>query len=183
MYEEIKIKLQKVLTKRRYIHSLGVAAEGERLAALYGADSGKAYTAGLLHDCAKEIKNQAAMCDELGIEIDDIMRRNTGIIHGILGAEVARLDFGIDDEEILGAIRWHTIGKAKMTLLEKIIYIADFTEANRDFEGVDELRKAVDKDINEAIIISVQKQLARFAKKRQAIHPNTIHMWNDLIRS
>lgn len=183
MYEKIKETLKKSLSQRRYTHSLGVADEGKRLAKLYGADGDKAYLAGLLHDCAKEKKNQAALCDELGVEIDDMMRQNTGLIHGPLGAEVARLDFGIEDEEILGAIRWHTVGKAGMTLLEKIIYIADLTELNRDFDDVDEFRRAVNADIDEAILISIRKQLAKFVRNKQTIHPNTVHMWNDLIRS
>lgn len=183
MYDKIKETLKSSLSQRRYIHCLGVADEGKRLAKIYGADEDMAYLAGLLHDCAKEMKNQASLCDELNVEIDDIMRQNTGIIHGPLGAEIAKRNFGIDNEEILGAIRWHTVGKANMTLLEKIIYIADFTEVNRNFDGVDKLRKAAGKDLNKAILISAQKQISKFAENKQSIHPNTVYMWNDLIRS
>ncbi len=183
MYDEIKEILKNSLSQRRYVHSLGVADEGKRLAKLYGANEDKAYLAGLLHDCAKEIKNQASLCDKFNIKMDDIMRQNTGLIHGPLGAEIARLNFGIDDEEILGAIRWHTVGKESMTLLEKIIYIADFTEVNRDFDGVDKLRKAAGKDLNKAILISIEKQFSKFVENKQSIHPNMVYMWNDLIRS
>lgn len=183
MYEEIKKTLKKTLSKRRYIHSLGVADEAKRLASIYGADTDKAYLAGLLHDCAKEINSavQLSMCEDLGVELDEITRRNPGLIHGPLGAEIAKLDYGIDDERILGAIRWHTVGKAGMTLLEKIIYIADFTEPNRDFDGVDELRRTVNSDLDEAILLSVAQHTEILAKRGADMHPNTIFMRNDLI--
>lgn len=181
MYEEIKEILKKTLSKRRYTHSLGVAEEAKRLAGLYGADEKKAYLAGLLHDCAKETDNPIKRCEELDVPLDDIMRSSAGLIHGPLGAEIARLEFGIADEEIHGAIRWHTVGKADMTLLEKIIYIADMTEQNRDFDGVAKLRRAVDRDLDEAILISIEEQFKRLSKTRRTIHPNTVCMWNDLI--
>ncbi len=181
MYEEIKETLKKTLSNRRYTHSLGVADEARRLASLYGADEDKAYLAGLLHDCAKETNEPVKRCRDLGVELDDIMKINKGLIHGPLGAEIARLDFRINDEEILGAIRWHTVGKTGMTLLEKIIYIADMTEENRDFDGVEELRKAVSSDLDAAILLSITQHLKVLEKRGAAIHPNTILLRNDLI--
>lgn len=181
MYEEFKNRLKDGMSERRYLHSLGVADEAKRLALLYGADEGKAYLAGLLHDCAKEIKNQAEKCDELGIRIDDMMRQNTGLIHGPLGAAVAKRDFGVSDEEVLSAIRWHTLGRAGMTLLEKIVYIADYTEKNRVYEGVEELRKAVDADLDDAILLSIGRHLKALEKRGAAVHPNTILLRDDII--
>lgn len=181
MYEEIKETLKKTLSNRRYTHSLGVADEARRLASLYGADEDKAYLAGLLHDCAKETNEPVKRCRDLSVELDDIMKLNKGLIHGPLGAEIARLDFGINDEEILGAIRWHTVGKTGMTLLEKIIYIADMTEENRDFDGVEELRKAVSSDLDAAILLSITQHLKVLEKRGATIHPNTILLRNDLI--
>lgn len=181
MYEEFKNRLKDGMSERRYLHSLGVADEAKRLALLYGADEGKAYLAGLLHDCAKEIKNQAEKCDELGIRIDDMMRQNTGLIHGPLGAAVAKSDFGVSDEEILSAISWHTLGRAGMTLLEKIVYIADYTEKNRVYEGVEELRKAVDADLDDAILLSIERHLKVLEKRGAAVHPNTILLRDDII--
>lgn len=180
MYEEIKEALKKTLSNRRYTHSLGVADEARRLAKLYGEDEEKAYMAGLLHDCAKEIDEPVKRCQDLGVELDDIMRLNKGLIHGPLGAEIARCDFGINDEEILSAIRWHTVGKAGMTLLEKIIYIADMTEENRDFEGVEKLREAVNSDLDKAILLDIGQHLQVLEKRGAIIHPNTILLRNDL---
>ncbi len=181
MYEEIKERLKKSLSGKRYIHSIGVAEEAKRLAKLYGADEDRAYLAGLLHDCAKETDNPLKRCCDLGVELDDIMKLNKGLIHGPLGAEIARIDFGIDDGEILGAIKWHTVGMSGMTLLEKIIYIADFTEVNRDFDGVEELRRIVNSDLDSAILLSIAQHLKILVKRGAAIHPNTILLWNDLI--
>lgn len=181
MYDEIKKCLRKKLSQGRYIHSLGVADEAKRLAVIYGADVGKAYLAGLLHDCAKEVDDPIKRCGEFSVPLDDVMKSNKGLIHGPLGAEVARREFGITDEEILGAIEFHTVGKPGMTLLEKIIYIADTTEKNRDFDGVSSLRKAVDSDLDKAILLSIERHLMILAKKRTTIHPNTILLWNDLI--
>lgn len=178
---EIKEVLQKSLSERRYIHTLGVAKEARRLALLHGADADKAYTAGLLHDCAKEVKNQAERCDELGVRIDDMMRQNTGLIHGPLGAEMARRDFGISDEEILTAVRWHSLGRAGMSLLERIVYIADYTEENRDFDGVEELRRAVDADLDDAILLSIERHLKILKQRGAAVHPNTILLRDDII--
>lgn len=183
MYEEIKEKLKKSLSEKRYIHILGVADEAKRLAKLYGADEEKAYIAGLLHDCAKEFApdEQLAMCEKLGVELDEYAKLCIPIVHSFLGVEIARMEYGVNDVEVLNAIKYHTVGRAGMTLLEKIIYIADITEAGRDFEGVDELRRLVDKDLTAAIIKSVEFELKRNSQRQSIIHPNMIYMWNDII--
>lgn len=183
MYEELKKKLSDNLYEQRYIHSLGVADEAKRLAVLYGADEEKAYLAGLLHDCAKgySIDEQIKACKEKGISLDSITLKCAPVIHGFLGAELAESEYGITDTEILNAIKYHSVGSEKMTLLEKIIYIADMTEVNRDFDGVNKLREAVNTDLDEAILLSIEEQLARFSKTRKTIHPNIVYMWNDIV--
>lgn len=183
MYEEIKNKLQKTLPEKRYIHSLGVAKEAKRLAAIYGADEEKAYLAGLLHDCAKGIltDKQIEECDRRGVEIDEWIRMCPPVAHGFLGVDIAKTEYGISDNEILSAIKYHTVGRYGMTLLDKIIYIADMTEENRGFEGVDKLREAVDKDLDETILMSIAQQFGLQEKRRELIHPNIVYMWNDLI--
>ena len=184
MLTEIKEKLKQTLPEKRYIHSLGVADEAKRLAEKYGADSGKAYLAGLLHDCAKGIptSKQAAECDRRGVEIDEWTRKCPPVIHGFLGAEIAKTEYGITDEAVLNAIKYHTVGAADMTLLEKIIYIADMTEVNRDFPGVDVLREKVNESIDGAIKESIKQQLAFNMNKNGVIHPNMIILWNNIIQ-
>lgn len=183
MKDEIKKKLKDSLPKKRYRHSLGVADEAKRLAKLYGANENKAYLAGLLHDCAKGISTdrQLEECDNRGVELDEWTRKCPPVVHGFLGVEIAKTEYGISDNEILNAIKYHTVGGAGMTVLDKIIYIADMTETNRDFDGVDELRKAVNKDLDEAILISIGQQFGLQEKRRGIIHPNIVYMWNDLI--
>ncbi len=183
MLTEIKEKLKKELPERRYIHSLGVADEAKRLAEKYGADADKAYLAGLLHDCAKGIatSEQAAECDKRGVVIDEWTRKCPPVIHGFLGAEIAKTEYGIADEAVLSAIKYHTVGAADMTLLEKIIYIADMTEANRDFPGVEVLRKLVNESIDSAIKESIKQQLEFNMNKNVTIHPNMICLWNSII--
>ncbi len=176
-------KLKETLPPKRYRHSLGVCEEAVRLAEKYGADTNKAYIAGLLHDCAKgyDIETQIKMCGVLGVELDSVSLQCPQIIHGMLGAEIAKREYGIDDGEILNAIRRHTVGGAGMTLLEKIIYIADMTEKNRDFEGVKKLRRVVNKNLDEGIIESILQRLALLTKRQSVIHPGIIELWNDLI--
>ncbi len=183
MKSEFTERLKNTLPEKRYRHSLGVADEAVRLSKIYGADTEKAYVAGLLHDCAKGFSHekQAELCEELGVQLDEATRMCPPVIHGFLGVEIAKRDYGISDEEILNAIKYHTVGNAGMSLLEKIIYIADMTEVNRDFDGVDTLRAAADKDIDEAIILSIINQLKLQSDKRGVIHPNMICMWNDLV--
>lgn len=179
----MKEKLKKVLDEKRYKHSIGVAEEAKRLAELYGADSEKAYIAGLLHDCAKgySIEEQIELCGKTGILLDSATLDCPPVIHGFLGAELAKTEYRITDTDILNAIKYHTVGNAGMTLLEKIIYISDMTEINRDFDGVRELREAVDKDLDEAVLISIKQQLVLQTERQRTIHPNMIYMWNDLI--
>ena len=183
MLTEIKEKLKQTLPEKRYIHSLGVADEAKRLAEKYGADSGKAYLAGLLHDCAKGIptSKQAAECDRRGVLIDEWTRKCPPVVHGFLGAEIAKTEYGITDEAVLNAIKYHTVGAANMTLLEKIIYIADMTEVNRDFPGVDVLREKVNESIDGAIKESIKQQLAFNMNKNVTIHPNMICLWNSIV--
>lgn len=184
MLTEIKEKLKKELPEKRYIHSLGVADEAKRLALKYGTDADKAYLAGLLHDCAKGIPTdkQVDECDKRGIELDEWTRKCPPVIHGFLGAEIAKTKYGITDAEVLNAIKYHTVGAANMTLLSKIIYIADMTEVNRDFPGVEVLRKKVNESIDEAIKESIKRQLEFNMNKNGVIHPNMIILWNDIIQ-
>lgn len=183
MLTEIKERLKQTLPEKRYIHSLGVADEAKRLAEKYGADADKAYFAGLLHDCAKGIPTdkQIEECDKRGVQIDEWTRKCPPVVHGFLGVDIAKKEYGITDEDVLNAIKYHTVGAAGMTLLEKIIYIADMTEVNRDFPGVDVLRKKVNESIDEAIKESIKRQLEFNMNKKTIIHPNIINLWNDLL--
>lgn len=132
--EKVKKKLEKELDKHRYVHTLGVMYTAAALAMRYGYDMETAMKAGLLHDCAKCIPNakKISLCEREDIAISEIERANPSLLHAKLGAFLAKSEYGIQDENILHAIEVHTTGCPDMTLLDKIIYIADFMEPSRD---------------------------------------------------
>lgn len=179
----MKNKLKGTLSEKRYKHSLGVCDEAVKLAEKYVADTEKAYLAGLLHDCAKgyDTDKQIELCAKYGIELDEITLACKAVIHAPLGAAVAKDKYGIDDEEILEAIRCHTVAKASMSLLDKIIYIADMIEPMRDFPGVEKLRKAAYEDIDKAFIMGLKQSIVFNAEKNKIIHPDTISAWNYML--
>jgi predicted HD superfamily hydrolase involved in NAD metabolism len=178
--DQMTAKLKSSLLEKRFIHSLGVMKCAEKLAELYGADAHKAAVAGLLHDCAKNYSkdDMFSLCEEYGIELDDVMRKSTGLIHGLLGAEVAKREYGIDDEEIYDAIYYHTMGKPDMSLLTKIIYIADGIEENRHYDGVDRIRSLAEEDLDKALILQIDYTIKSVISKGGLLHTNTIDTRN-----
>lgn len=186
MMEESKIKkyLENTLSEKRFKHSLGVAEEAERLADKYGADKKKAHLAGLVHDVAKEIDADSArtmLKDRFGIRVDPVTYNVPKLLHAPLGACLAQTEFGIFDAEILDAIKYHTTAKADMSLLTKIIYMADYIEPNRDFDGVDELREQAYDDLDEAIITGLDYTISELLSDGKMFHPDTVHARNYLI--
>lgn len=175
--QQMKEKLQTLLTDHRYIHSIGVMETSREMAERFNVDKEKAIIAGLLHDCAKQIDKQIqiTMCDERGVLIDDVKRENPALIHAELGADMAKTEFGITDKEILGAIKYHTLGRPNMTDLEKILYLADIIEPNRkEFEGLAELRALCKKDLNEATLYGLELNIAHIGRKGRILHTQTI---------
>ena len=132
----IEEKLSQTLDTVRYRHTMGVSFTAAAMAMALGYDVEKARLAGLLHDCAKWVpaSQRLALCEQNGIEVSDIEKVNLSLLHSKLGVLLAQRDYGITDEEILSAIRWHTTGRPGMTILDQIIYIADYIEPNRDEE-------------------------------------------------
>ncbi len=179
----MKDKLKEMLKPKRYRHSLGVAESAVMLAKRHGCDEEKAYIAGLLHDAAKNISKEDSLrlCYEYGIKLNEVERRNPSLLHAPLGVEVVKREFGINDIEILSAIKCHTVGKAGMSLLDKIIYVADMIEPSRDYPGVDHLRKTAMDDIDEATLEGLKSSIEVNLKKGALIHPDSIAAWNDIL--
>ena len=175
IYKEVpdfEEKLKTMLTPERFAHSLGVRDMAVHLAKLYGADEKKAEIAGLLHDNAKNMDNIYERCLDLEVELDEFEMRNPALVHAKLGAETAKCEFGISDIEIISAIRWHTIGRENMSLLEKIIFVADLTEPGRNFPDVIEIRKIAEKDIDKALLECVKATVRVNKERRFEVHPN-----------
>ena len=161
-YKKLRKKVKDVMTKARYEHTLGVEFTAASLAMRYGVDIDKAEIAGLLHDCAKCIDDEDKFddCKKYKIELTDVEKRNPFLIHSKLGAVYANKLYGIDDEEVISAIRFHTTGKPDMTLLEKIIFIADYIEPGRDkAPNLKEIRQMAFIDIDEAMYIILKDTL------------------------
>ncbi len=153
--DSINRRLHTTLTPKRFKHTQGVAEEAAKMAKRYGADEKKAYIAGLLHDCAKCIptSEKLPLCKKYGVKLDDVLIKNPDLTHSFLGAKIAEKDYGIKDKDILNAIAYHTTGRADMSLLEKIIYIADYIEPNRKyFDGLDKARKLAYEDIDKTMV-------------------------------
>ena len=159
----------------RIAHVRGCEEEAVRLAERYGADRDLAAEAAILHDCTKkaQLEEQLRLCEKYGIIPDDIERTNGKLLHAKTGAAVAEQEFGMN-APVVEAIRWHTTGRADMTLLEKIIYMADYIEPNRDFEGVEELRKLACEDLDRAVLRGLEMSLVDIAGRGEEPHPNTV---------
>ena len=148
------------LKPKRMPHVLGTEQEAVRLTRRYGGDETQARIAALLHDCTKklELPEQLALCKQYGIELDALEQRALKLLHSKTGAAIARSVFGVEDA-VYDAIWYHTTGKPDMTLLEKIIYLADFVEPTRDFPGVEELRELCFEDIDAAMAKGLEMSL------------------------
>ena len=180
----IKNWLEKNLDTERYEHSIGTAECAELLAEKYGLDKEKAYFTGLIHDCAKCLPKDE-MYDILGIiELECGELENPKTHHAPVGAYVAKREFGVEDEEILSAIRWHTIGKIGMTEFEKIIFIADKIEKNRPDEYANPIREALENGgINEALLICYKNTIKSLVDRNLTICTQTIDIYNELLKA
>lgn len=180
---EIMEYLKKNLKQSRFEHSLSVRDTAVKLAEKYNCDVKRASTAGLVHDCAKnmEAKEIVDICTEAGYVLNEVELENPGIAHGLAGSIIAKNKMGINDEEILNAVRFHTTGKKNMTLLEKIIYIADYVEPLRDFPGVNELREAVNNNLDEAMLLSFDQTIKYVIERGMLIHLDTVEARNYMI--
>ncbi len=172
--DELRPVALSYLKAKRVSHVLGVEEEAQRLAERYGADRELARRAALLHDCTKklDVDRQLALCAEYGVEVDELERQTANLLHAKTGAAVAREVFG-ECEEVCEAIRWHTTGRAGMTLLEKVIYLADYIEPNRDYEGVDALREAVYEDLDKGLELALRGTIELLEKRGGPIHCHT----------
>ena len=173
--EDLRCVALSMLDPRRIPHVLGTEEEAARLARRWGADEEEARRAALLHDCTKKEtrEQQLALCRQYGIEPDAAERREGKLLHAITGAAVAYADFGVSGE-VRDAIRWHTTGKADMTLLEKIIYLADYIEPTRDFCDLTELRRLAFEDLDGALLLGFTMAVEDLAKKGMPVHPNSV---------
>ena len=182
-YIEYNNILKKNLKESRYNHSLAVADEALRLALKYGADPQKAYLAGLLHDITKNTATEEHLniFETFGIMLTNVEKNAHKLWHAISGATYVKHILMIDDDEIFEAIRYHTTAKANLSLLGKVLYLADYTSADRDYEDVDVIRGLVDKSLDEAYLYALRYSINDLAENTRALHPDTVEAYNEVV--
>lgn len=172
---ELRACSYSMIRHKRVAHVMGVEEEAVRLAKFWGADPELARHAGILHDCTKylELGPQLHLCEKYGIPLDDLEQKAVKLLHSKTGACIAKYIFG-EPDEVYEAIFWHTTGRANMTLLDKILYMADYIEPNRDFEGVEELRRLAYTDLDQAMLLGVESTIQEMEQRGVPIHKNTL---------
>lgn len=181
-YEKFKKILSERLDEKRYFHSLCVADEAKRLALKYGADVEKCYLAGLLHDITKNSSKEEHLkiFDTFGIMLT-AEESSFKLWHAISGAIYIKYILNIEDEDIYDAVRYHTTAKAKMSLISKVLYLADFTSRDRDYEDVDVMRKLVDISLEEAMKYALKYTITDLVSLDRVIHSDTLSAYNEIM--
>lgn len=172
------------LSDYRYYHSMCVAKAAVILAEKYGADKEDAFVAGVLHDVMKEASasEHIAVIKNSPITMTKLEINNFKLYHQISGAAYARCVLKIDNKDVINAIRYHTTGRANMSLLEKIIYLADYISDDRDYEDVEIMReKAYNKSLDEAMLFAIKYIIKDIVGKGVVLHPDTVDAYNEII--
>ena len=180
--DQIKLRLLEDIGEKRLAHSIRVAETGVKLCKKYGLNEDDVFLAGLLHDCGR-LKSQDDLLnnvDKFGIILDDISIHNIKLIHGPLGAKIAEVIYGVDNQEILNSIRYHTTGRENMGIIEKIIFISDYIEPKRNFEGIEDVRNLAVYDLDKSIILSMEQNIKFLIDKGKLIHIDTVKGLNYL---
>lgn len=182
MVAETKIlaALNARLTPERCAHTLRVANLAESLAKTVGADPRKARLAGLFHDIGRSVKPSQLLAEakRYGIAVDSIQEKEPHILHADVGAAIARNEFGVDDSETLQAIARHTLGSPEMSLLDKVLYLADHLEPGRNLPWSKALIARAKSDLDGAVGEVAKRTLEFVRSKNGALHPRTVDTWN-----
>ena len=182
--EQMQAELEARLKPSRFRHSLGVSETAVKLSHRFGVDEEKARVAGLLHDCAREFRNEAMVeeAEKRGIAIGEVERSMPLLLHADIGAVRVREIYGVEDPAISQAIARHTVGGAHMTPLDKIIWYADMIEPNRDFPGVDKLRElAKTASLDEMMLAGLSHSIIFVVQKGHLVHPATVLARNEIL--
>lgn len=180
--EEIKTLLQSKLKSARYQHSLNVADCARELAELNGVDPDKAYLCGLTHDVEKNapLEEQKRYMEQLGDTLPDHVLQNPKLWHAPAGAAFLRDELGILDADMIRAIKYHTTGRPNMSPLEKVLYVADYVSIERDYPGVERVRNAAYRNLDEALLIGGRFTLTSLLDRYRVINYDTFAMYNEV---
>ena len=183
MYENYIELIKNNLSEYRFHHSMCVAEKAKELAKKYGVDENKAYLAGILHDITKELPNeeQIRLIEDNGHKLTYVERGNHRVFHQMSGAAYVKNVLGIDDEEIINGIRYHTTGHEGMTVFEMVIYLADFTSEDRHYPDVDIMREKTEKSLYEGMLYSLKYTIKSVVSEERLLHPDTLSCYNYIV--
>ncbi len=178
--DEIKAILQGMLSPRRFNHSVKVMEAAVQLAEKYSEDIEKAALAGLVHDCAKDLAPEVTfdLCNKYGIIVDKIMWKQPKLLHGLVGSYLARDILEVDCPDVLSAVADHTMGRPGMDKLSRIVFIADYIDATRDYPEVERIAEAAQESLEKAIVAGIDCTIANILAKGELIHPRTVETRN-----
>lgn len=181
-FKEVYDEVEKRVSSQRLYHSKCVAIRCVELADKYGIDKDAAKMVGIVHDIAKEMPNDLKIkyCEEHGLEIDDVEKVNPGLLHGKIGAHIAKTEFGYS-EDLCSAVKYHTTGKEKMSKLDKILYVADMSSQDRNFADKDYIIELADRDLDECVKYILKTGISELLERNKKIHLNSVKALNYLI--
>ena len=180
--EALLAKMETVMPEKRLRHCLGVEKAARELAERFGLDVEKAGLAGLLHDYAKKVSDEdfLALIDKYQLD-PDLKNWGNNVWHGMVGIYKIQEDLGVKDADILRAIEIHTVGSSTMSELDKVVYVADYIEHNRDFPGVDKARELAKRSLNQAVAYETARTVEHLAHKGIPIYPHTLETYNAFV--
>ncbi|MBF1713566.1 bis(5'-nucleosyl)-tetraphosphatase (symmetrical) YqeK [Streptococcus intermedius] len=180
--DQLLVKMQQLLPEKRLKHCLGVEQTAIELAERFGVDREKAGLAGLLHDYAKKLSDEEflALIDKYDLA-PKLKDWGNNVWHGLVGVYKIREDLGLSDPEILRSIEIHTVGSAQMSDLDKVVYVADYIEPNRDFPGVEEAREIARISLNRAVAYETARTVEYLAHQGLPIYPQTLETYNAYV--
>jgi len=182
--KHLEEKLKNTLTEKRFFHTIRVKDTAVILSKIYNVSEEETILAALLHDYGKHLNyaDSLKMIQKFGIILDDETLNSPEIIHASIAASIAKVDFNINNQDVLNAITYHTTGRENMSLLEKIIYLADYIEPNRDFPRIDNIRDMAYKDLDKAVFMAMNNTINYLIDNNMVIHTNTIKGRNYLLK-
>lgn len=185
--DEIKAEeiIRARLSEERYQHSIRVATVAREMARAFGLDENKAGLAGIFHDYAKGMPGNEllSLAREHNLLEDEVEEKSPDLLHAVVGAFLLRRDHGLDDEEVLNAVRSHTLGRVGMTDFEKVLFLADLIEPGRDFPGIERVRYAARRNLDQGMIQAIELTLRYCMDQGRLIHPRTVLVRNSLLLS
>jgi len=185
--EQLMDEVRRQMPEKRWLHTVGVIRASVELANRFGADPAKAELAAILHDLAKywPVEEQVRVLRRAslppGFAADDLLPYDAALLHAPVAAFVAETEYGVDDPEVLDAIRWHTTGRERMTLLDKVVCLADYIEPGRDFPGVDRIRRLAETDLEAALVAGFDSTISFLLQKGKKLFPLTVLARNGLL--